>query len=247
MLFVAIAVSALLIGLAKAGFAGFALLNVPVLTMVTDHPDFAVGVTLPMLLAGDVATGWRYYGLWDKRIVLTMVPGTFIGVLVSMPLMHYLGENKEIFTRSIGILALAFTGFQLFLESRRRELPENRPPAPVWQGVVAGVFTGICSNIAHQGGVVSNLWLLSQNQSKECFAATAFGVYFLLNSFKVWPYINAGWISPNSFYWSLAGMPFAVAGVLVGAKLLKKMDPKVFAPMILWMTIAAGLKLALWP
>lgn len=246
MTYALVAVAAVLIGLAKAGFAGLAMLNVPVLAWQVD-PNFAVGVTLPMLIAGDLATGWRYYGLWDKRIVLTMVPGTFVGVLISMPLLRVLGENKELFTRSIGIVALAFTALQLIAEQRRNGEQGEHRPAPAWQGVLAGVLTGVASNIAHQGGVVSNLWLLSQRQTKERFAATAMGVYFLLNTFKLIPYLSTGLITAESFRWSLFGIPFVVAGVLVGARWLVRIRAEAFAGIILWMTILMGLKLAIWP
>jgi uncharacterized membrane protein YfcA len=113
--------------------------------------------------------------------------------------------------------------------------------------VLAGFATALTSTVAHQGGVVSNIYLLSQHLTKERFAATAMGVYFALNCMKVGPYVSKGIINAETMPYSVAAMPFIAAGVLVGAKLLQKLDPKQFAGLVLWLVVVTGLKLIIWP
>ena len=234
-----------MVGFAKAGFAGFSLLNTPLLAAVVS-PTFAVGVALPMYIVGDLVTGWRFFGQWDRRIVLTMLPGCFVGVLIGTPMLAQLSAHEALFNRGIGVLAITFAIAQLVLERRRRELADV-PPAPAWAGMAAGVATGITSTIAHQGGVVSTIYLISQHLTKERFAATAMGVYLSLNVMKLVPYLAQHKINAVTMPYSMSGMPFVAAGVLIGAKLLQKLDPKQFAGLVLWLVIATGIKLIVWP
>lgn len=248
MLYLLIVLTGLTIGLAKAGFAGVGAVNVPLLAVIVNDPSFAVGVILPMLIAGDFTVGWRFFGQWDKRLVLTMLPGAIAGVALGAPILNTLSGNTEIFERAIGVVALVFTLLQMVLEKRRTEQPgDEHQPAPVWAGLLAGTLTGIVSTVAHQGGLVTNLYLLNQRLTKERFAATAMGLYCALNLTKLIPYLQQGKINPETFHYSLVGLPFVVLGVLLGAQLLKKISPKFFANFILWLTLLVGLKLAIAP
>ncbi len=234
-----------LIGLAKSGFAGFAMLNTPLLAWA-GGASFAVGATLPMLLVGDVMVGWRFFGQWDKRTVLTMVPGAFLGVCLGTPLLARLSESEHVFNRVMGLVAIVFAVGQWVFEARRDPLAEHRP-APVWVGLLAGAGTGVVSTIAHQGGLVSNLYMLSQRLTKQRFAATAMGVYFSLNTMKLVPYLAQGRIDPHTLHYSLLGAPAVVLGVLLGAKLIERMDPRHFTRLILILVVLTGLKLLLFP
>jgi len=233
------------VGMSKGGFAGLAVLSTPIMAAVVG-PKLAVGASLPMLIVGDLVTGWRFFGQWDRRVVQTMVPGALIGVILATPLLAHLSDHEVLFNRGLGILAIGFAFLQMAVERRRRELIEA-PAAPGWTGVVAGIATGVTSTVAHQGGVVSNLYLLSQHLTKERFAATAMGVYFALNCIKLVPYLKLGVINGETMPYSIAAMPAIAAGVLVGARLLKKLDPKQFAGMVLWLVVVTGLKLLFWP
>lgn len=233
------------VGMSKGGFAGVAVLSTPIMTAVVG-PELAVGASLPMLIVGDLVTGWRFFGKWDRRVVLTMIPGAALGVALATPLLPHLRDHEVMFSQGIGLLAIGFAFVQMVAEQRRAALTEA-PPAPAWVGVLAGVGTGVTSTLAHQGGVVSNLYMLSQHLTKERFAATATGVYLSLNCMKLWPYLKLGVINGGTMPYSIAAMPAIAAGVLVGAHLLKKLDPKQFAGMVQWLVVVTGLKLLFWP
>ena len=247
MLYFAVALAGALIGLGKAGFAGLAVINTPMLACLT-NASFAVGATLPMLLCGDVITGWRYWGKWELRVALTMLPGGLVGVWLGTPLLAGLNQSGPLFNRAIGIVAVVFSVLQWVVESRRANAEgDEHEPAPAWMGFLAGLATGVVSTIAHQGGIVSNIYLVSQRLTKERFAATATLVYFALNSMKMVPYLQQQQIAANTLPASLWGMPFVIAGVLIGAKLVERLDPRQFAKVVLVLTILIGLKLIVWP
>ncbi|MCC7494323.1 MAG: sulfite exporter TauE/SafE family protein [Fimbriimonadaceae bacterium] len=240
-----VALAGFVIGLAKVGFAGLGLLITPLLTSVTS-PQFAVGVSLPMLIVGDFSGGWRFFGKWDKRQIAWLLPGCVLGVAIGTPLLQALAESKEHFSRAIGAVALCFAVLQM-ITNRRRPEGDAVPPAPGWVGLGAGCATAIVSTIAHQGGLVSNLYLLSQGLTKELFAATTMILYMAINLLKVPPYLYQGRITGETLHFSLLGMPFVVLGVLVGARLIERMNPKTFSAVILWLVVATAVKLLIWP
>ncbi len=247
MTYLAVAVAAVLIGLAKAGFAGLAMMNTPLLTTYTSA-GFAIGVTLPLLVCGDLIAGWRFWGKWNAKIVLELLPGALVGILLGTPLLTYLSNSKAHFNRAIGVIALSFSVLQLILDYRKARGPEQPlRPAPKWQGFLAGMATGVVSTLAHQGGVVTNLYLLSQGLTKETFAGTAMLLYFVINLMKVGPYLGSGQISAATIGYSLAAAPFVLLGVLAGELLLKKLNPQAFARLVIWLTIIMGAKLIIWP
>lgn len=239
-----VALAGFLIGLAKVGFAGLGLLITPLLTSATDA-QFAVGVSLPMLLCGDFSGGWRFLGRWDRRQVARLLPGALLGVAIGAPLLRVLSESDTLFNRAIGLVALFFALLQL-IANRRRTFDEEQPPAPAWMGVAAGTGTAIVSTIAHQGGLVSNLYLLSQGLTKERFAATTMILYLAINLLKLVPYLQQGRITAATLHYSLLGVPAVLLGVLLGAKLVERLNPKQFAAVIVWLVILTGLKLVIW-
>jgi uncharacterized membrane protein YfcA len=244
-----LALVALLIGFAKAGLSGVGMLNTPLLTWA-HTPEFAVGVSLPLLLVGDIFVGWRFFGQWDKRVVLTMVPGALVGVIIGSRLLDLLTESEKLFSRVIGIAALCFAILQLVIELRRaddEQADEAARPAPIWMGVLAGALTAIVSTIAHQGALVSNLYLLSQRLTKQRFVATATGIYFILNSMKIIPYVTHDLITGDTLLYSLAAAPLVVLGGFAGAYVIQRIDPRAFARIVLVLVVLMGLKLAVWP
>lgn len=241
-----------LIGFAKAGIPGLGILIGPIATLGAGDASYAIGYLLPLLIVGDLFCGWRYFGKWDRRIVVTMAAGAVIGVLLASPLLGLLAEQKMLFNRVMGGLALFFGGWQLALELRRRpageETPERAPwhHAP-WLGVVAGTLTAITSTIAHQGGLVSNLYLVSLKMTKERFIATATGAYFILNCLKVPAYLENGLINPDSLRHNAQTFPLVILGGFAGAWVVKRVSPGAFTRVILVLVLAAGVKLLVWP
>src|SRR3954469_13109433 len=83
-----------LIGLTKSGFgAGVGLMIVPMTVMGLTHTRLgggaALGLMLPLLIAGDVLAVWQYRKLFSLQIVRKLLPGTFVGVLVGAALLWW--------------------------------------------------------------------------------------------------------------------------------------------------------------
>ena len=74
-----------LIGVTKSGFgSGVGLMIVPMTVMAMGHTrhgsQAALGLMLPLLIAGDLIAVWQYRHLFSLEIVKKLLPGTFAGL-----------------------------------------------------------------------------------------------------------------------------------------------------------------------
>ncbi|MBI5831875.1 MAG: sulfite exporter TauE/SafE family protein [Armatimonadetes bacterium] len=239
----------LAIGFSKAGVAGFMTLVGPAVTALRGAA-FANGMPLPLLVLGDIFVLWRFRGKWDLSVIRPMLPGALIGIaLTGVFILGGLVKNPRLFNQAIGVIALCFCALQLYLEYRkaRRAAGVEHLPAPPAVGFAAGGVTGMLSTIANQGGLVTNLYLLSQNLTKERFVASGAVLYFFINSSKVPFFCYHHEITRHTLLLDLVGAPFVILGGFLGASVLKHINERVFNQLILWMTVITGLKLLIWP
>jgi uncharacterized membrane protein YfcA len=146
-LFLALAIASILIsGISKGGFGGgLGILAVPLLAL-TVSPVEAAAIVAPLLCAMDLVGLRAYWGKWDKRLLLLMIPGAFLGMALAALLFGMITESgMRLF---LGLIA---TVFALHYWSRTllgRFSPVIRP----WMGPVAGAMSGFTSFVAHAGG-----------------------------------------------------------------------------------------------
>src|SRR5689334_18467359 len=91
----------LFIGIAKSGFgSGIALIPVPLMVIALGRipgrsSDAALGLMLPLLMAGDLIAVWQYRHLFSLRIVKRLLVGTAIGVMLGGLLLWWLRHQKS--------------------------------------------------------------------------------------------------------------------------------------------------------
>jgi hypothetical protein len=128
----ALLASALIIGLAKAGFgSGVGVLAVPV-TALAIGPERMLGSLLPVLLVGDVLSVIHYPRTFDRRNLRALLPGCAVGVaggVLSLEWFRGLPNGGEILGGMIGALCLVFVGMQVRLVLRR-SAARRGPVAP---------------------------------------------------------------------------------------------------------------------
>ena len=78
------AVGVLFIGLSKAGFGGgLGMLTTPLCVLAFGaggrDPSFAIGTLLPLLCAGDAFSLYHYWGKWERKNMLYLLPGVVVG------------------------------------------------------------------------------------------------------------------------------------------------------------------------
>ena len=107
--------TAILVGVAKTGVSGMAILVVPLIAMVFPAKE-SVGALLPMLIAGDILAViyYRQHAQWGQLVKL--VPGVAVGMLVGglflgiRVLLRY-GELRELaIGNALGAVLLCVVG-----------------------------------------------------------------------------------------------------------------------------------------
>ena len=234
----AIAAASLLIGLAKGGLSGLGpLLTLLVATVLPTR--VAIGVLLPLLMVGDVASLVVHRGHWDDKILRRLLPGAALGVVVASLFLQSVSERGlqimlAVFTLSFVIYRLAEPGIR-----RRRSFGA---PGPGW-AAAAGAAAGITSTVAHVGGPPVAVYLLASKVEPRPFVATNAALFFLINWMKVPGYLSAGVFDLDL---TLKVAPLAILifpGIVIGRWFVTVVRAEVFDRFILASLLAGALLL----
>lgn len=255
---IAVAASALLVGLSKAGFgAGAGILAVPLMTIGLGSARDMLPVLLPVLIAGDIFSIVHYKGQKDWRNLAMLVPGCLLGVGAGWLALHWLGDLSELelagtalngealLQKFVGGICVLFVGIQMwryFRESRLTERSDPFRPAS-WQGVGLGSAAGLTSTLAHAAGPIVALFLLPQKLDKRVFVGTTVTYFFFGNLVKLVPFTAQGLFTVPRVTTSLVLVPAVIVGTLVGVFLNRKLDDRIFVLIIYIVACLAGLKL----
>ena len=183
--YVASVPAVLLYGVAKGGFGGaIAVVSVPLMALVMP-PTQAAAILLPILGVMDVIVVKTYWGIFDRRALMLLLPGAMVGILVG-----YLSAeamNEHYMRILIGVLSLAF-GLQTLLGLQSRASREHHPVS----GSFFGALAGFTSFSIHAGGPPLTIYLMPKQLSPLLFAGTA-GIFFaVVNAAKLIPYYALG-------------------------------------------------------
>jgi len=150
--------------------------------------------------------GWRDA---NRTIAILLVVGNFIGWPIGLSLTTSLPTDTSTLIALCVILALAA------LQLARLRIPglATRPGT-----LISGIVAGIAAGVAHVGGMVVALYVLSQNQPAKMMRGTlvvylflaSFGSFLFLMYFEVMTWLAA--------IRGLVFAPVAMLGVFVGSK-----------------------------
>lgn len=235
--FYIVAIPAVLItGISKGGFGGVALLAVPLMALVIS-PIQAAGIMLPILLVMDM-TGLRaYQGQWDKQNLMILLPGAAIGIAVGALTAHLV--NDDVVRLIVGVIAISFCLHWVF-RGRTKNAIKN-PDSKL--GVLLGTVSGYTSFVAHAGAPTYQLFVLPQKLDRQLYAGTSAVFFACVNLIKIAPYAMLGMLAPANLWTSLALLPLAPIGVLIGVWANRTLSNDIFYRIIYSMVFLVGLQL----
>ena len=229
----------LLLGIAKSGIKGLAVLIVTGLALVYGAKE-STGILMPLLICGDILAV-IYYKRHVKWIYLIkLLPWMVLGVLVGVVLGKDLPE--DFFKSGMAVIILISVVMMYYWERKKdRKVPTHWSFAAL-MGVMAG-FTTMVGNLA---GAFSNIYFLAIKLPKNEFIGTAAWLFFIINLFKV-PFHIWSWgtINQASFQISLSLIPAVIAGFCLGVFLVKKINNNKYRQLILLLTGLGGLAILL--
>lgn len=230
----------LLIGLAKGGFSGLGALAMPLIALGVD-PVRGAAILLPILIVQDVVSVIAFRKSWNGGLLVAMLPGAIIGVVLGWWFAASVPTSGILLC--VGAISLLFGAYRLWTERGGRIAAPSR--APAWIGSLFGIATGFTSQIAHAGGPPFQIWAMSRRLPRDAFVGTSALFFAALNWIKVPAYAALGQFTRANALATLALLPFALAGALLGVWLIRKVAPERFYTLVYWLMVIAGAKL-LW-
>jgi uncharacterized protein len=236
--FYAVAIpAAILVGIGKSGVAGgFGILAVPLIALVMPVPQ-AAAIVLPLLTVGD------FFGLAalirerDRALLWVLLPAGLAGTVLGFLLFGVL--TPKTVSATLGVMTLLFLAQRVWTRGGS-DAPRQ---VPKWFTALAGVVSGITSFVAHAGGPPIAIALLPMRLAPAVFAATTTVYFTALNASKWLPYAWLGLIDATNMLSALVLAPFAVLGVWLGLKLLRRLPPVWFYRLVSAGLLVTGIKL----
>lgn len=235
--FYAVAIPAvLLLGVSKSGFgAGFGSLAVPLMALAVTVPQ-AAAILMPVLLLMDVMGLAAFRAHFDIKLLRFLVPLGLVGTVIGTLLFKLL--DTHVVAGIVGVFTLLFLAQRLLFPPK----PDS-PHPPKWLGAILTVTSGFTSFVAHAGGPPISAYVIPMRLPPLVFAATMSFFFFVVNLSKWGPYAWLGLLDARNMATSLALLPFAPIGVLVGVRLAHRIDPILFYRLVYAGMLLTGCKL----
>jgi uncharacterized membrane protein YfcA len=235
--FYAVAVPAvLLLGISKSGFgAGFGSLAVPLMALAVTVPQ-AAAILMPVLLVMDLLGLHAFRKHFDWRLIRFLLPfglaGTVIGTLMFKLL------DARLVAGIVGVFTLVFLAQRLAFPPK----PDS-PHPPKWLGAILTITSGFTSFVSHAGGPPVNAYVIPMRLPPLVFTATMSVFFFAINLSKWIPYAWLGLLDLRNMATSIALLPLAPVGVLIGVRIAHRINAVLFYRFIYAGMLLTGLKL----
>lgn len=209
------------------------------LTLFILPPKMAIALLAPISLMMSAAGLRQYWGHWNGRHLLILLPSSLAGVWLGSHLLAAIPASVVI--KIVGVLAVVFGAVQLLVTDEWR----NRLRPATWHGVGFGFGSGISSALAHTGGIVFSLYLLPHSRSKEGFVATTLFLFFSASVMKIGTYAAYGLLTMPLLLLSLTLIPVLLLGAALGKRVNQSVSSRVFLRLVSGMIVLMGVHLLL--
>lgn len=228
--FVLGAIGAFLLGIAKSGVKGIAVLIV-VLYVYAFGAKASTGILMPLLICGDVFAIVYYKKHANWQYVIKLFPWMALGVILGA----YGGDmlDEDAFKFGMATLILLTTILLFYWEYYPKKSLDSSKLFASTTGVLAG-FTTMIGNLA---GAITNIYFLALRLPKNTFIGTSAFIFFLINLFKV-PFHLLVWetITLKSLKTSFEFLPYLAIGLFLGVNLVKRINNDRYRKLILTLT-----------
>jgi uncharacterized membrane protein YfcA len=243
LIFYAAAVPAvILVGLSKGGFAGLALISLPLLTLVAD-PLRAAAIMLPILIVQDMVSLWAYRREWDRRLVTILVAGSVLGIVAGAVFATRVSTAAVVLL--VGLIAAGFVALHWIKTYRLRRKAEP-PPAKgpdLAPGLFWGFWLGFTSFLVNAGSPPFQVYVLPQRLPPQRYAGVQTYVFAAVNLIKLAVFVAIGQVHLDNLKTSATLFPLAIAATFAGVWLVRRVQAKIFYTIVYALTFALGLKL----
>jgi len=237
-----------LIGVTKSGFgSGVGLMIVPMMAIAMGHipgrgSEAALGLLLPLLIAGDFIAVWQYRRLFSLKIVKKLLPGTAVGVVLGGMMLWSFHQYKDVVGAliriEIGIESILLVSLHWWRQWRG--VQHHLMPEP-WRSHLTGGFSAVSSTLAHAAGPIVAMYLLPLQLDRQLFVGTCAIYFFILNTAKLPAYWASGQFTQASPMFAIQFLPLVVIGAFAGVWLNRRLSDKLFTRVVYVVTFVLGM------
>jgi len=197
----------------------------------------ALALGAPLMLASD-SIGLRFY--WKQwmprhdlmRIMLAAVPGLLLGVLL-VPIIP-----TEGFRLFIGIFGMTYAISHLFpgfilVRGLKNSLSGVGSLLEGKQIYFYGALGGVASVLAHAGGLVWSLYVMTAVEDRRIFVGTMVLMFFISNVYKTIAFGVIGLLGMQELPAALLAVPAVWLGSAIGNTANKRMNQEFFRKLVL--------------
>lgn len=222
-------------GMGKAGFGlGLPILAIPLMSLFIP-PLQALAILVIPLIFMDLVTIKRFWKLWNIELIKSMIPLTFLGVIIGTITYSFLSDNS--IRIILGIISCSF-GIEYFINKNKEVSSSTKISGEIWSSLA-----GFTSFTIHAGGLPLSFYLLPMKLDRRIYVSTLAIVFLALNLFKTIPYAYFGQINFDNLLTSFLLLPLAPIGVYVGAYLTERVSQEIFYSITHFCLILTGSKL----
>jgi uncharacterized membrane protein YfcA len=229
-------VTAILVGVAKTGVSGMAILVVPLIAMIFPAKE-SVGALLPMLVVGDMLAViyYRRHAQWGQ--LLRVVPGISGGMLAGAIFLSRLdNDSMRIF---LGVFVLVL----LFIEGITRYLNVSDFKKNRFSAILVGIMAGFGTTVGNAAGPIMGIYLVMMGLDKKQLMGTGAWFFLIVNTSKLPIFIYNEMIDGNTLRFFVFMLPFVIFGTFFGRRLFAVLSQKIFNHLVLFFAGAAAVML----
>lgn len=230
---VLIAAVVMLTGISKSAFAGaLGVFSVPLLMLKLPATE-AIALMLPILIIGDMLSVRSFWGKWDKRLLLPLIPGAIVGVLIAYLIIDFI--NAEYLQLIVAAICILFALRNLFFVKTKMAFLNNRIG-----GLFMSMFSGMTSSLVHAGGPPIIIYFSAIGLTPAKFVGTAAVFFAMLNVFKLVGALSFGVLSGATALTALMFFPLAFIGNWLGVKINSSLDKVLFLRIMNYLLLVLG-------
>lgn len=228
----------LIIGLVKGGIGGpiAGAFILPMLSQTMTIPQ-AVGITLPLLMVGDLFALRFYWREWDLSLLKLMLPSAIVGIVMGTLLLVSLSD--QVLRYILGIFTLAVVAYKLLSDTLKSL--EYNPRS--WHGYLAGWASGFTSALANLGGPPITAYLLLQRLQPVAFVGTLTLFFAVVNLLKLPGFVAAELIDLPQLVRMAWVIPVIPVGVWIGRRIIDRFPHVLFERFMIVLLVIAALLL----
>jgi uncharacterized protein len=235
---VILAISALCIGVSKAGFSGVSLIAVYLLAQTFGAKE-SLGIALPMLIFADlmVYPAFHKHGSW-RQVWPVFLPA-MVGMIIGFILLPHLAN--EVMKPVIGIIILTMAMIQILRSFYATKIERLAMSASF--RYLSAASGGIATVLANAAGPIFQLYFLTIRLPKMELIGVCARFFLVANLIKLPLSAQQNLITIETLWINLCLVPLLALGIFVGKKFLHLIPQRVFEYLILVFAMIAGIRL----